>query len=93
VPASYTISMTASGPNPDPLCVHPGDKIMWTNNVGTAVNLTYPTCVSPDGGKTVTIASGSSGKQQTVNNGAHGSFNYSYADSRGIPQNGTIDVS
>jgi len=95
--ATYNISITNSGdPYPSPLDCNPGDKITWTNNYSKSVTgFTLPTCVSPQTNP-APIAVGATTREYTVNNGANGTFNYSYtlADQiEGETRNGTIDVS
>lgn len=98
---TYPISLTANGPvPPSPLPTHPGDKIIWTNNVtvngvGVSIQLTLPMCVSPHG--TITIAAGASTKPYTVRRktGSY-PYYYSFPDKKMkflAAQTGTIDVS
>jgi hypothetical protein len=86
--------MTTGGPVQTPSgSVTAGDKISWTNNVGDTVDLNYPSCVSPDGSSSATVGDGVTTREETVNNGANGSYSYSYDWTAGDSQSGTIDVS
>jgi hypothetical protein len=93
--ADKPISLDPGGPNPDPLTgCRAGDKITWTNNTGKTITaFTLPTCVSPQTDP-APIASGATTRDYTVNNGAGGSYPYSYVypDTTAGTKNGTIDV-
>lgn len=93
--ATWNVSLEIGGPVPETLdgC-KAGDKISWTNNTGkTVTGFTLPTCVSPKSSP-APIASGATTRDFTVNNGANGSYPYSYAypDTAAGTKNGTIDV-
>jgi len=90
-PTDYDILLNETGPDPVTLAVAPGDKITWTNNLGVAVELTLPDCVSPPDG-TITIDAGVTSRKFNVN-GSSESYAYSYLYSIGTEQTGTIDVS
>ncbi|MCX7604800.1 MAG: hypothetical protein N2036_12055 [Bryobacteraceae bacterium] len=94
--ADHRISIDSSGnPQPATLNCKAGDRITWTNNLSVALNgFTLPSCVSPQQSP-APLAAGATTRAFTVNQGAKGKFQYSYAwprlaqDARG----GTIDVS
>jgi hypothetical protein len=99
MPAPLQISITATGgPSPDPLAFansNPPPRIQWTNNNANSITaFTLPTCVSP---QTITlpILTGAITQEFQVNNGAKGSYTYSYtiASIDDDPKSGTIDVS
>jgi hypothetical protein len=89
------ISLDPAGPNPNPLTgCSPGDKITWTNNTGKIITgFNLPTCVSPQTSP-APIAVGASTRAYTVNQGASGTYSYSYdyPDPLKGTKNGTIDV-
>jgi hypothetical protein len=93
--ADKPISLDPGGPTPNPLTgCSPGDKITWTNNTGETITaFTLPTCVSPQTSP-APIAPGATTRDYTVNNGAGGSYPYSYVypDTARGTKNGTIDV-
>lgn len=92
--ASYTISLKASGPDPNGQTYNVGDKITWQNNASTAVfAFALPTCVAP---QTISLplAVGASTSAYTVTASPKGSYNYSYTlSAKEDPISGTIDVS
>ena len=92
--ASYTISLTASGPNPNGQTYNAGDKITWQNNASTAVfAFALPTCVAP---QTISLplAVGASTSAYTVTASPKGAYDYDYTLGPDLdPISGTIDVS
>ena len=92
--ASYTISLTASGPSPNGQTYNPGDKITWTNNASTPViAFNLPTCVAGPP-LTLPLIAGASTSAYNVNKSPKGSYGYNYTlGPTGDPISGTIDVS
>jgi plastocyanin len=95
--ADHDVKITSTGDlDPATLSCSPGDKITWTNNYSqeiTEFTFNLPTCVSPQTSP-APIAVGATTRQYTVNNNAHGKFEYSYGwpDAKRGTRTGTIDV-
>lgn len=92
--ASYTISLTASGPSPNGQTYNPSDKITWTNNASTSViAFNPPTCVAGPP-LTLPLIAGASTSAYNVTASPKGSYSYNYTlGPTGDPISGTIDVS
>jgi hypothetical protein len=90
---TVNISLTTSGPGTTDI-VQPG-KVTFTNDTGVTINLTLPTCVSPGGGTTISLANGVKTSDYNVNNNNNGDYNYSYTGNwpEAETLSGTIDVS
>ena len=92
MPDSHTITMNADGPTPNPLPVHAGDSVTFTNNTGadSILTLPSPSAFVPAATSPETLANGASAGPFTANaNG--GSYSYTVGRERD-PRGGTIDV-
>jgi len=94
--AQQTVSLTTSGPSPNPLTVGASDKVVFTNNMTASTVVTLPQCLGGvKSGDTITIPAGSSSQQYNVTGNPNNAYNYSYsaASLTATEQTGTIDVS
>jgi len=93
MPNTYNISITSTGPSPNPLDCKAGDKLTWTNNLTSSITaFSLPSCVSPQTDPAPIAANGVT-QQYTVNSG-NGTFDYGYTSAgiTGGTRSGTIDV-
>jgi hypothetical protein len=89
------ISLTKTGPVPNILGCHDGDKITWTNKTGAIVtSFTMPICVSPKTNP-APIAVGATTQKYTIKKDLNLHHPYQYETGKRIVNTlyGTIDVS
>jgi plastocyanin len=94
--ADWDISIDNAGnPDPENQGCSPGDQIKWTNDSNREITtFNLPSCVSPQQSP-APIAAGGSTRWFTVQQGANGTYDYSYGwvgPEEGT-RSGTIDVS
>ena len=89
MPDKYTINLTDSDAGTDDVC--PGDKITWHNSTDSIITLAPPSCVAPSNEEQ--INAGSDGISHTVNNGANGTYDYTFTVGAALAtRNGKIKV-
>jgi hypothetical protein len=92
---SNNVTVTLSTSSPGTTTIQQPGKLTFTNSTGVSITLTLPTCVSPNGGQSVSLANGASTQQYNVSNNQNGNYGYSYTGTwpEGDTLSGTIDVS